>query len=108
MTVPIRIVKNWELTDVDQVIDVRSPREFKSDHIPGALNLYVLSDQQYEIVGRTYKKSPLRLKNGIQLCLGNIRKHLDHTLKINRRIPSSSTAPEEVNAQDHLPLSVPK
>jgi len=82
MTVPIRIVKNWELADVDQVIDVRSPREFKSDHIPGALNLYVLSDQQHEIVGRAYKKSPFEAKKlGSSYVLANIRKHLDHTLR---------------------------
>ena len=107
MTVPIRIVKNWELADVDQVIDVRSPREFKSDHIPGALNLYVLSDQQHEIVGRTYKKSPFEAKKlGASYVLANIRKHLDHTS--NRKNSIHSSLPREVNAQNHLPLSVPK
>ena len=82
MTVPIRIVKNWELADVDQIIDVRSPREFNSDHIPGALNLYVLSDQQHEIVGKTYKNSPFEAKKlGSSYVLANIRTHLNHVLK---------------------------
>ena len=82
MTVPIRIAKNWELADVDQVIDVRSPREFKTDHIPGALNLYVLSDQQHEIVGRIYKKSPFEAKKlGASYVFSNISRHLDDVLR---------------------------
>ena len=82
MTVPIRIVKNWELIDVDQVIDVRSPKEFETDHIPGALNLYVLSDNQHEIVGRTYKKSPFEAKKlGSSYVFANISRHLDYVLR---------------------------
>jgi len=40
--------------DVDQIIDVRSPAEFAEDHIPGAINLPVLSDAERAEVGTIY------------------------------------------------------
>lgn len=42
--------------DVDDIIDVRSPSEFAEDHIPGAINLPVLSDLQRAEVGTIYKQ----------------------------------------------------
>src|SRR4051812_21437901 len=38
----------------DLVIDVRSPREFALDHVPGAVNLPVLSDAERAEVGTIY------------------------------------------------------
>ena len=35
-----------EISKFDTIIDVRSPSEFADDHIPGAINLPVLDDQQ--------------------------------------------------------------
>ncbi len=40
----------------DTVIDVRSPSEYAEDHIPGAINLPVLSDQERAEVGTVYKQ----------------------------------------------------
>ncbi|CAH8478490.1 unnamed protein product [Dicrocoelium dendriticum] len=37
-----------------QLIDVRSPSEFQEDHISGALNIPVLSDQERSHVGKLY------------------------------------------------------
>ena len=37
----------------DSIIDVRSPAEFAIDHIPGALNMPVLDDDQRAKVGTT-------------------------------------------------------
>ncbi len=45
-----------ELDAFDEVIDVRSPSEFVEDHIPGAINLPVLSDAQRAEVGTLYKQ----------------------------------------------------
>lgn len=39
---------------ISDVIDVRSPEEYKADHIPGAINLPVLSSEQFKIVGRLH------------------------------------------------------
>jgi len=38
----------------DTIIDVRSPSEFSEDHVPGAINLPVLSDAQRAEVGTIY------------------------------------------------------
>ena len=37
-------------------VDVRSPGEFAEDHIPGAINIFLLDDEQRAIVGTIYKK----------------------------------------------------
>jgi tRNA 2-selenouridine synthase len=42
------------LARFDMVIDVRSPGEFAEDHLPGALNLPVLSDAERAQVGTVY------------------------------------------------------
>ena len=31
---------------IDIIIDVRSPSEYRDDHIPGSINLPVLSDEE--------------------------------------------------------------
>ena len=36
--------------------DVRSPSEFKSGHIPGAINIPLFNDKEREAVGIKYKK----------------------------------------------------
>ncbi|NYE57067.1 tRNA 2-selenouridine(34) synthase MnmH [Carboxydothermus ferrireducens] len=36
-------------------VDVRSPKEFIEDHIPGALNLPLFSDWEREVIGKIYK-----------------------------------------------------
>ena len=38
------------------VIDVRSPSEFNSGHIPGAFNIPLFNDKEREAVGIKYKK----------------------------------------------------
>jgi tRNA 2-selenouridine synthase len=38
------------------VVDVRSPAEYKTGHIPGAVNIPLFDDNQREAVGKKYKK----------------------------------------------------
>lgn len=68
-----------ELQAFDEVIDVRSPGEFAEDHIPGAINLPVLSDAERERVGTLYKQvSSFEAKKvGAALVSRNIAQHLD-------------------------------
>lgn len=40
----------------DYIIDVRSPSEFKLDHVPGAVNWPVLDDLQRELIGTMYQR----------------------------------------------------
>lgn len=48
-------VKDFLLVDSDiPIVDVRSPMEFADGHIPGSINLPVLSDEERKRVGTTY------------------------------------------------------
>jgi len=44
-----------DLSEFDEIIDVRTPLEFAEDHLPGAINLPVLNDEQRIEVGTVYK-----------------------------------------------------
>ncbi|MFM0736503.1 tRNA 2-selenouridine(34) synthase MnmH [Paraburkholderia xenovorans] len=67
--------------DFDEIIDVRTPLEFAEDHIPGALNAPVLSNEERVLVGTTYKQvSPFEgTRIGAALVARNIAHHLDVT-----------------------------
>lgn len=43
-------------TQFDAIIDVRSPGEFLDDHLPGAVNMPVLDDDERALVGTIYKQ----------------------------------------------------
>lgn len=67
---------------VDTIIDVRAPAEFAEDHLPGAINLPVLSDAQRHEVGTIYtRQSPfLARKVGGALVAQNTATHLQGPL----------------------------
>lgn len=44
------------LAETIPVVDVRSPSEFNSGHIPGAFNIPLFDDKERETVGKMYKK----------------------------------------------------
>ena len=52
------------------LIDVRSPSEFKTEHIPGSINIPIFSDEERHLVGETYiQNSPeLAKKMGIEFA----------------------------------------
>ncbi len=86
MAAPITITPDWRLKGTghfDTIIDVRSPAEYLEDHIPGAINLPVLSNDERAEVGTIYKQqSPFKArKRGAALISQNIAKHLDDALK---------------------------
>ena len=66
----------------DMIIDVRAPAEFAQDHIPGAVNLPVLSDAERAHVGTIYtRQSPfLARKVGAALVAANAARHLQGPL----------------------------
>ena len=79
MPTNIKKIKNWENINFDTIIDVRSPSEYKEDHIIGSINCPVLSDQERIEVGTIYKKeSTFRAKIiGSSLTARNIAKHIE-------------------------------
>lgn len=70
------------LSQFDMIIDVRSPAEFAEDHIPGAVNLPVLDNDERAIVGTIYVQESrfLARRVGAAKVAGNISRHLDAAL----------------------------
>ncbi len=66
----------------DAVVDVRSPSEFEEDHVPGAVNLPVLTDAERAQVGAVYVgDDPFRARRlGAALVARNIAAHLEGPL----------------------------
>jgi tRNA 2-selenouridine synthase len=66
----------------DMIIDVRSPGEFAEDHVPGAVNLPVLDDDERARVGTTYVQESrfLARRMGAALVAKNIGRHLETAL----------------------------
>lgn len=56
MSRPLTIIEHPDFSQYSEVIDVRTPAEFAEDHIPGAINLCVLDNQQRIEVGTLYKQ----------------------------------------------------
>jgi tRNA 2-selenouridine synthase len=72
-----------QLSEFDEIVDVRTPSEFALDHVPGAQNLPVLSDEERARVGTLYKQvSPFTArKAGAALVSANIARHLQSELQ---------------------------
>ncbi|MFM2396853.1 MAG: hypothetical protein RLZZ144_103 [Pseudomonadota bacterium] len=68
-----------QLAEFDEIIDVRTPAEFAEDHIPGAINCPVLSDEERITVGTLYKQvSPFEARKvGAVLVAKNIARHIE-------------------------------
>ncbi|MEM9350434.1 MAG: tRNA 2-selenouridine(34) synthase MnmH [Pseudomonadota bacterium] len=66
----------------DTIIDVRSPAEFAEDHVPGAINLPVLDNDERAEVGTMYKQvSPFRARKiGAALVFRNAARHIETAL----------------------------
>jgi tRNA 2-selenouridine synthase len=70
------------LAGFDAIIDVRSPAEFAEDHVPGAINLPVLDDEERSRVGTIYVQESrfLARRIGAALVARNIARHLEDAL----------------------------
>ncbi|MEK9719914.1 MAG: tRNA 2-selenouridine(34) synthase MnmH [Quisquiliibacterium sp.] len=68
--------------DFDRVLDARSPGEFNQDHLPGASNIPVLTDEERSRVGILYKESGgfIAKKIGAALVSRNFANALDGSL----------------------------
>ena len=72
-----QMVSDFRDPRVSEIIDVRTPREFDIDHIPGAVNLPVLNNEERVEVGTLYSKNSFEArKTGAAEVTKNISKHL--------------------------------
>ena len=78
----IRDIDPAALARFDAIIDVRSPAEFAADHLPGAINLPVLSNQERAEVGTIYKQeSRFKARRvGAAYVARNVSRHLETAL----------------------------
>lgn len=72
----------------DLIIDARSPREFTDDHIPSAINLPVVNDDEYAEVGTQHRTDPHRAYViGVTYSLANIAQHV---AKLIQQLPKDA------------------
>ncbi|MDP0492155.1 MAG: tRNA 2-selenouridine(34) synthase MnmH [Verrucomicrobiota bacterium JB023] len=65
------------MEEFTSIIDVRTPSEYAEDHLPGAINLPVLSDAQRVEVGTLYKQDQFAARAlGARYISANISDHL--------------------------------
>ena len=78
MTLTLTRVLDPAFAGFDDIIDVRAPAEFAEDHLPGAINLPVLSDDERARVGTIYKQvSPFDARKiGGALVAANAARHI--------------------------------
>ncbi len=81
---PFRVSSLTDLLDHgrDMLIDVRSPAEYAEDHVPGAVSLPVLSDEERARVGTIYvQEEPFRARKiGAAIVARNAAAHLEGPL----------------------------
>jgi tRNA 2-selenouridine synthase len=82
MALQLASIAQLDALDFDTIIDVRSPAEFAEDHVPGAINLPVLSDAERAEVGTIYKQVSAfdARKIGAALVARNAAAHLEGPL----------------------------
>ncbi|MBI2027025.1 MAG: tRNA 2-selenouridine(34) synthase MnmH [Deltaproteobacteria bacterium] len=66
------------------LVDVRAPIEFKEDHIPGAINIPLLNDEERHLVGCTYKsKGAVEAKKlGLELIAPQLNSKIQSIIKL--------------------------
>ncbi|SMH40276.1 tRNA 2-selenouridine(34) synthase MnmH [Maritimibacter sp. HL-12] len=82
MPVTLSALSDLASLPFDDIIDVRSPAEYAEDHVPGALSLPVLSDEERARVGTIYvQDAPFRARKiGAALVARNAAVHLEGPL----------------------------
>ena len=82
MAVKLSSLSDLKTLGFDDIIDVRAPSEFAEDHVPGAINLPVLSDAERAQVGTIYVRQDrfLARKIGAAMVSRNAAAHLEGPL----------------------------
>ncbi len=80
------IINFLKLADTIPVIDVRSPSEFTTGHIPGAFNIPLFDDAERAVVGTKYKKEGRieAILEGVRLSGSSMHSKLDQGIKLSK------------------------
>jgi len=82
MPLSLSTLQEFASLPCDDIIDVRSPAEFAEDHVPGAISLPVLSNEERARVGTIYKQvDPFEARKiGAALVSRNAAAHIEGPL----------------------------
>ncbi|UWQ38701.1 tRNA 2-selenouridine(34) synthase MnmH [Leisingera aquaemixtae] len=82
MALTFKSLQEFYAHGFDTVIDVRSPAEYAEDHVPGAINLPVLDNEERAEVGTIYvQDSPFKARKlGAALVFRNAANHIEQSL----------------------------
>ncbi|WP_294220105.1 tRNA 2-selenouridine(34) synthase MnmH [uncultured Shimia sp.] len=82
MPLPLTQISDLATLPFDQIIDVRSPAEFAEDHIPDAINLPAMSNEERARVGTIYvQEDPFKARKiGAAIVARNVATHLEGPL----------------------------
>lgn len=82
MAVTLTSLADLAALGFDTIIDARAPAEYAEDHLPGAISLPVLDDEERARVGTIYKQvNPFTARKlGAALVSRNVAKHLEADL----------------------------
>jgi tRNA 2-selenouridine synthase len=82
MPLKLTQLSNLASLSFDQIIDVRSPAEFALDHVPNAINLPAMSDEERARVGTIYvQEDPFKARKiGAAIVARNVAMHLEGPL----------------------------
>ena len=70
-----------DFSSYDLIIDARSEREYEEDHLPGAINLPVVKNDEYAEVGTTHKDDKHQAYLiGVAYSHRNIANHIDQVI----------------------------
>ena len=70
-----------DFSSYDLIIDARSEREYEEDHIPGAINLPVINNDEYAEVGTTHRDDKHQAYLiGVAYSHRNIANHIDQVI----------------------------
>lgn len=68
-------VRPWG--DYALIVDVRTPKEYAEDHVPGAINLPVVTQAEYAEVGTLHRRDPhAAYLQGAQYALRNVARYI--------------------------------
>jgi tRNA 2-selenouridine synthase len=81
------ILKFLDLSESIPIVDVRSPLEFNTGHIPGSVNIPLFTDEQRAIVGTKYKREGRQsaIIEGLRLSSPEMSLKLNSALKISEK-----------------------
>ncbi len=70
-----------DFSSYDLIIDARCPREYEEDHIPGAVNMPVVNNDEYAEVGTLHRTDKMAAYGiGVRYALINIARHIAEDL----------------------------